>query len=110
MRRQGLGFPQALRLAANTVGISIPERVYQPSAGEPAPQRGEIDPSRYRSLTVGSKAYRYLTESRKLDAGLLVDYGVGETADGEAYAFAYKWRPAGWNADRAPKFEFAKVV
>src|SRR5208282_319793 len=54
---------------------------------------------------------RYLTEKRRLTAALLADYSVGETVDGLAYSFAYKWRPANWPANREkPLFEFCKVV
>lgn len=120
MARKGLDFPQALRLAANSVGIAVPEKLFHAgtrSDGSPSPQpspagRGspEFNPDRYRPLVPGGKVWTYLTEGRRLDAGLLVDYNVGETADGEAYVFAYKWRPPGWPTDRAAKFEFAKVV
>ena len=99
MRRKGLAFPQALVTAANYAGISVEEparRIYQPSEVKAAaePVRGPFDPEKYRALTEGSAAFRYLTEKRKLPAALLADYSVGETADGLAYSFAYKWRPA----------------
>jgi twinkle protein len=115
MRRKGISFPQALRLVANAMSIAVPEKLYQPTtrdagASSKEADRGVFDPDRYRPLVPGGKVWKYLTEQRKLDAGLLVDYGVGETADGEAYAFSYKWRPEGWPAERKPKFEFAKVV
>lgn len=116
MRRKGIAFPEALKLVANGVGVSLPEagaRVYQPAEARAVsePKREAFDPEKFRALTPGSKVFRYLTEKRKLDAGLLVDYGVGETADGEAYAFGYKWRPVYWPANREkPLFEFCKVV
>lgn len=130
MRRKGLPFPQALRLAANSVGISIPEgpeRLHHPgepelaaraglrTSGRGGPNRpqdagGTFQPEKYRPLVPEGKVWRYLTEKRRLDAGLLVDYAVGETTDGEAYAFKYQWRPAGWPENRAPRFEFLKVV
>lgn len=114
MRRKGLAFPQALRLAANSIGISIPERTYQPDEvrqAKTAPAASGFNPDKYRALVPGGKVWAYLTEKRKLDAGLLVDYSVGETLDGEAYSFAYKWRPAQWPANREkPLFEFCKVV
>ena len=118
MRRQGVAFPQALTMAANHAGICLDEparRLYQPpevlaAAVGPEPSRGAFSPEKYRALTEGSPAYRYLTETRKLPPALLVDYGVGETVDGSAYSFAYRWRPLDWPADRKPQFEFCKVV
>jgi DNA primase len=115
MRRQGLPFPQALVVAANYAGISVDEparRIYQPPEVKAAakPLRGPFDPEKYRALTGGSAAFRYLTEQRRLPAALLADYSVGETVDGLAYAFAYKWRPANWPANRKPLTEFCKVV
>lgn len=109
MQRKGLGFPQALRLAANGVGISLPDRTYQPARAA-VEGRSVVDPDKYRALVPEGKVWRYFTEKRRLDAGLLVDYSIGETADGEAYSFAYRWRPPGWPAGHKPKFEFAKVV
>ena len=62
-------------------------------------------------LVVDGKVHQYLTKKRGLDGGLLVDYSVGETADGEAYSLAYKWRPPDWPANRErAHFEFCKVV
>jgi hypothetical protein len=126
MRRKGLAFPQALRLAANSVGIAVPvydspgerrgggqpERLHQPAVVRQAVEkpRGEFDPDRYRPLTQGGKVWYYLVDVRRLDPVRLTEYSVGETADGEAYAFAYKWRPPRWPDERAPRFEFAKVV
>lgn len=119
MRRQGIDFPSALKVVANAVNVALPSsgaRLYQPeevrqtqSVGRES--RGEFTPEKYRALTPGSKVFVYLTEKRKLDAGLLVDYSVGETVDGEAYSFAYKWRPSYWPANREKAlFEFCKVV
>lgn len=115
MRRQGLRFPQALVLAANYAGISVDEparRIYQPPEVRAAAdrERGELVPEKYRPLTEGSPAFRYLTEQRCLPAALLAGYSVGETTDGLAYAFAYKWRPANRPANRKPFTEFCKVV
>lgn len=117
MRRRGLGFPQALKLAANEVGIAVPERFYpretSNAGGEQknsAPGRGVFDPEKYQALTIEGKVWLYLTETRGLNSQLLTDYRVGETVDGEAYSLAYTWRPRGWPTERKPKFEFAKVV
>ena len=115
MRRQGLSFPQALVLAANYAGISVDEparRIYQPPEVREAAKsvRGSFEPEKYRALTEGSAALCYLTEQRRLPAALLADYSVGETVDGLAYAFAYKWRPANWPTNRKPFTEFCKVV
>jgi DNA primase len=115
MRHQGRSFPQALVVAANYVGISVEEesrRIYQPpEVLEGAKSiRGTLDAEKYRVLTGGSAAFRYLTEQRRLPAMLLADYSVGETVDGLAYAFAYKWRPPNWPAGRKPFTEFCKVV
>jgi len=114
MRRKGLDFPQALRLVANDVGMAVPlgreERLYQPAARVPEKARPPVDPDRYKPITEGCKVWAYLVEQRRLEPGLFLDYGVGQTRDGEAYAFAYRWRPAHWPAERAPRFEFCKVV
>jgi twinkle protein len=115
MRRKGLAFPQALVLAANYAGISVEEqarRIYQPPEVVEAAKsaRGPFDLEKFRALTEGSAAFRYLTEKRRLPAALLADYGVGETVDGLAYSFAYRWRPANWPANRKPLLEFCKVV
>lgn len=110
MRRTGVDFPLALKQAAISVGITIPIASGIASAVGPQPNFRGFDPEQYRPLVPGGKVWRYLTEARKLDAGLLVEYSVGETIDGEAYSFAYKWRPPGGLVDRKPKFEFAKVV
>jgi twinkle protein len=115
MRRRGLSFPQALVLAANYAGISVDEparRLYQPPEVREAAKtvRGPFDPEKYRPLTEGSAAFRYLTEKRQLPAALLADYRVGETVDGLSYAFAYKWRPANWPESRKPFTEFCKLV
>ena len=115
MRRQGLAFPQALTAAANYAGISVDEparRIYQPPEVRAAMEsaRGAFCPEKYRALTEGSAAFHYLTEQRRLPAPLLADYSVGETVDGLAYSFAYKWRPANWPVNRKPAFEFCKVV
>jgi DNA primase len=115
MRRQGLSFPQALVSVANYAGISVDEparRIYQPPEVREAVKsvRGSFDPEKYRPLTEGSAALCYLTEQRRLTAALLADYSVGETVDGLAYAFAYKWRSANWPASRKPFTEFCKVV
>jgi hypothetical protein len=112
MRRRGCDFPEALSTAANSVGIALPEvrslRPYTPPAlAEPPP--APIDHAEYRALTPGSVACEYLTGKRKLPLELLRDYSVGETCDGLAYAFAYKWRPSWWR-QTGPKFEFYKVV
>lgn len=116
MRRRGVDFPAALRLVANSVNVALPEaraRIYQPEEAQAAaaPARGKFEAEKFRALTPGSKVFEYLTVVRKLDAGLLVDYSVGETVDGEAYSFAYKWRPHYWPANREKAlFEFCKVV
>lgn len=115
MRKKGLDFVQALKLVANSVGVSIPERrVYQPNhvRATQQPERGAFDPEKFRALTPGGKVVKYLTEKRQLDLGTLVNYGVGETVDGEAYAFAYKWWPPGMvrKEGAKPRFEFCKVV
>jgi twinkle protein len=115
MRRKGLSFPQALVSAANDAGISMDEparRIYQPPEVMEAAKsvRGTFDPDQYRALTEKSAAFCYLTEQRRLPAELLADYSVGETVDGLAYAFAYKWRSANWPVSRKPFTEFCKVV
>ena len=115
MRRKGMSFEQALVLAANYAGITVDEparRIYQPPEVLEAakPVRGPFDPEKYRALTEGSAASRYLTHQRRLSAALLMDYGVGETVDGLSYAFAYKRRPAIWPVSRKPLTEFCKVV
>ena len=114
MRHKGMAFPQALTFAANIAGISLDEpgrRIYQPTeATALEPQRGPFDPDKFRPLTEGSAAFRYLTEQRKLPLQLLVDYSVGETVDGLAYAFKYQWRPPNLPETRKPVFEFCKVV
>lgn len=110
MRRKSLAFPQALRWVANAVGMAIPEpRVFQPAAVRAAvePVRGVFDPEKFLPLAPGSKAFTYLTGQRGLPAELLARYSVGQTQDGEACAFAYKWQPAG---ARHPRFEFVKVL
>ena len=110
MERKGLAFSQALRLAAHEIGVSIPEpRIYQPEEVRTAAEskRGSLDASRYRSLVQGGKVYAYLTEKRKLRPDQLALYSVGEIADGEAYAFAYKWQP---DSAKPPRTEFLKVV
>lgn len=124
MRMEGVDFPKALTIAANVAGIVIPEagrRIYQPQEvkeagsgvqdlGSGGMQRGEFLPEKYRALQAHSVAGRYLTEKRKLPFALLGDYSVGETVDGLAYSFAYKWRPPAHPANRKPLFEFCKVV
>jgi DNA primase len=115
MRRKGITFPEALRLVANESGIVLPvtREPYQPPEVKTAAQkpRGVFDPEKYRPLNPEGKAMKYLTEKRKLPVALLLDYSVGETADGEAYSFAYKWRPPNWPANREKAlFEFCKVV
>jgi hypothetical protein len=115
MRRKGLAFPKALTLGANYAGISVEEptgRIYQPPEVIEAAKsvRGSFDPEKFRPLTEGSAVFCYLTEKRRLLASLLADYSVGETADGLAYSFAYRWRPANWPVNRKPLFEFCKVV
>lgn len=119
MRRKGIAFVEALKLVANVANIALPsggDRLYQPGEAKAAkvatePERGPFDPEKFRPLTAGSPAFRYLTEKRMLPAELLADYSVGETADGLAYSFAYKWRPHYWPANRERAlFEFCKVV
>lgn len=116
MRKKGLDFVGALKLVANNVGISVPEKnIFQPGevgAAARTVQRGAFDPEKFRPLVPGGKVWKYLTETRRLDGGLLTDYSVGETADGEAYAFAYKWWPPGMvrKEGAKPRFEFCKVV
>jgi DNA primase len=117
MRRKGLDFMNALKYVANGVGVSVPEkRIYQPNnvraAGATAKPRGPFDPDQYRAITPGGKVWTYLTEQRKLTEAMLTKYRVGETADGEAYAFAYNWWPPGMPREegRKPRFEFCKVV
>lgn len=114
MRTKGLDFMGALKLVANGVGVSLPEKTFQPREVRvaSAPPRGVFDPDQFRPLVPGGKVWRYLTEKRKLDGGLLATYSVGETCDGEAYAFAYKWWPPGLpKKDGAkPRFEFCKIV
>jgi DNA primase len=116
MRHKGLDFVSALKMVANSVSISIPDRrIYQPPEvreAAPGSQRGIFDPEKYRALVPGGKVWNYLTEHRKLDGGMLAKYRVGETADGEAYAFAYNWFPPGMPKDdgRKPRFEFCKIV
>ncbi len=112
MRSQGIPFPQALTAAANYAGISLEEsgrRIYQPrevvEAAEPT--RGAFEAEKYCALREGSAVSRYLTEKRCLERALLIDYSVGETVDGLAYAFAYKWQPPNY---RKPFTEFCKVV
>ena len=115
MLTKGLDFMGALKLLANEVGIALPERrLYQPDgvrlAGEPP--RGTFDPDRFRPLVEVGKVWSYLVVQRKLQPELLARYGVGKTADGEAYSFAYRWWPP--NLARKdgvkPRFEFVKVV
>lgn len=115
MRRKGIDFPAALTLAANVAGISLDDpgrRIYQPREVKESAStaRGVFDPEKFRALTEGSAALEYLTGKRLLTKELLADYSVGETADGLAYSFAYKWRPDKWPANRKPLFEFCKVV
>jgi hypothetical protein len=137
MRRKGWSFPDALRAAANYAGVALPEageRLYQPeevraatgkdslqvegSEKNPAPQkRGVFEPEKYRELTPGSAAFEYLTGKRQLKRELLEAYAVGETSalhhfatEGNAYAFAYKWRPANWGNREKACFEFCKLV
>lgn len=114
IRRKGLDFVNALKLVANAAGVSIPERrIYQPPEVRAVAraERGVFNPDDYRPLVTGGKAMTYLMEQRKLDGALLGKYSVGETIDGEAYAFAYKWWPPGPRKEGAkPRFEFCKVV
>ncbi len=139
MRRRGVDFPTALRMIANDVGIAVGVgsggsglgsgaktgaqgtarptsggRIYQPKEVREAaePIRGAFDPDKYRALVPGGKVFRYLTEKRRLTPEILQAYSVGETADGEAYSFAYKWWPGGMErkAGHRPRFEFCKVV
>ena len=114
MRRKGIAFPEALKLVANAANITLPDagqRLYQPPNAPKEKPRGPFNPDDYRALVPGGKAYQYLTEKRLLPIELLNDYSVGETADGEAYSFAYKWRPHYWPASRERAlFEFCKVV
>jgi len=115
MRKKGLDFVNALKLVANSVGISVPERrIYQPPEAKlaNAQARSVFDPEKFRPLVPGGKVWTYLTEKRRLDGGLLTQYSVGETVDGEAYAFAYKWWPPGMvrKEGTRPRFEFCKVV
>jgi DNA primase len=118
MRRKGISFWEALKAVANEANIALPaanfrREVYQPEAATAAkePERGVFDPEKFRALVPGSQAFEYLTKKRLLPPDLLADYSVGETADGEAYSFAYKWRPHYWPANRERAlFEFCKVV
>ena len=115
MRRRGVSFAQALVLAANYAGIAVDEparRIHQPPQVVEAAKlvRGAFEPEKYRALNEGSAAFCYLTGQRRLPPALLADYSVGETVDGLAYAFAYKWRPPNWPASRKPITEFCKVV
>lgn len=117
MRQKGLSFPNALALLANEFGVVLPEaekRLYQPREvrrEKNSPPRGPFNPDDYRALTPGSPAFEYLTKKRLLSPEMLQQYSVGETADGEAYSFAYRWRPPGFPDSREkPQFEFCKVV
>jgi len=134
MKRKGLDFPQALKLVANEMGMSMPDgRIYQPRevreaatsvSGPPSPlpsPPGEgapaivqpfvrakpFDPEKFSPLQPTSRAARYLVEKRGLSLEWLARYSVGQTADGEAYAFAYKHHPP---TAKHPRFEFCKVV
>lgn len=112
MMRTGLGFVEALKSVANTLGIAVPDnRLYQPPEvkSAAASPRGAFDPEKFRPLTGGSKACEYLVGKRFLEQEVLEAYSVGETMDGEAYAFAYKWFIPGLKLER-PRFEFCKVV
>lgn len=115
MRRTGLDFMGALKLVANTVGIAVPEpRVWQPDTVRRAdlPARDPFDAEHYRALVPNGGVWNYLTGQRRLDGGKLADYSVGETVDGQAYAFAYKWWPPKMLKREGvkPRFEFCKVV
>ena len=116
MRRQSVSFPQALRVVANAMGRVLPdagERLFQPPEVKKAaePERGPFNAEEFCALDPAGKPFAYLTENRALAAALLTDYSVGQTVDGEAYSFAYKWRPPTWPANREkPMFEFCKVV
>jgi twinkle protein len=111
MRRKGLAFPQALKLVANEIGMSVPEpRVYPPAdarASQPPVDFKPFDPDKFVKLDPDSAATKYLVERRLIPMETLALYSVGQTADGEAYAFAYKWHPVG---AKSPRFEFCKVV
>jgi DNA primase len=114
MRTKGLDFVGALKLVANSVGISLPEpRVYQPPAVKADGEvRGILNPEKFRALVPGGKVWVYLTEKRRLRQEMLARYSVGQTADGEAYAFGYKWWPPGLPRKEGAKArtEFCKVV
>lgn len=114
-RTKGLDFMAALKLVANSVGIAVPEpRIYQPAAlkTKTSPASQPFDRDKFRPLAPGGKVFVYLTEKRRLDPSKLMEYSVGETADGQAYSFAYKWWPPDTrrNEETRPRLEFCKVV
>ena len=117
MLTRGLDFTGALKLVANSVGISLPEcRIYQPPEAKVSVRegagRGAFHPENFRPLVPDGKVWKYLTEERKLDGGKLVQYSVGETVDGQAYSFAYRWWPPDMprREGAKPRLEFVKVV
>jgi twinkle protein len=115
MRTKGLDFMGALKLVANSVGIAVPEpRLYQPATlrTKTLPAKQPFGGDKFRPLMPDSKVFVYLTDKRRLDPKKLIEYSVGETVDGQAYSFAYKWWPPGMPRKEGtrPRFEFYKVV
>lgn len=95
-RKNNLPFTEAVNFLANRLGISIEheDRLMRPAdmSSRPAPKREPLEKDRFRALQKDGAVYRYLTEERKLSPDVLKSYAVGETSDGQAYAFAYKER------------------
>jgi twinkle protein len=108
MKAHGMDFFTALKTLAHDLGLSVPERrIEERHPAVPEKKRAPLDASQYRALVEGGPVWNYLTQARGLTPETLAAYSVGETVQGDAYAFAYKWRVA---KRTDPFTEFLKLV
>jgi hypothetical protein len=120
MERQHISFPDAAKMLAREVNVTLPEdpagRFYQPRVhgrtvepepeiagekdappfeaaesasqptGSPSPRKG-LDPERYEPIPEGGRVWRYLTETRGLNEGVIPVYGLKQLKDPEVHRY-----------------------
>lgn len=91
MAVRGCDFVKAIREAKEFLGIRDERQDWKRATG-PAVGGAPAVPGRplageYAALKEGGKAWRWLTETRKIEPAVLKKYGVGESRDGEYVVF-----------------------
>ncbi len=133
MRQRNVDFMEALKTLAHAAGLTVPsdsagfeKKIYRAPAGQAtesaAPlqvRRKGLAAEKFRPLTPGSEAWRYLTEKRKLPETVLGEYRLCEThskdafyqdrEDWQAVGFVYG-DPAQPQKDGKARIEFIKCL